>query len=276
MRGGNVVIPGDVLLVRGFGYHFEHLGVYVRAAGYGNLGYVYCVERLYARRGRMANVHGYCHIGLGVPYAGTRAAAAAFFLHGGAEYDLAVQLGFFKYIHGLEHNGYAGAVIESFAGNYVVLQLHRRQQRERYIVAHAHKLTHLICIKSRIAHHIVYRIGLCIVARLLKVRRNCAHNGIEHPFAVHQYLAAGQHPRVNARNGAYAEQAVLLNIGHHHADFVHMRLHQQHGAVVAYMRIGVAHWIDEYIVRIGFVISLDNLGHGNLVAGYARGGGQSG
>ena len=93
---------------------------------------------------------------------------------------------------------------------------------------------------------------------------------------MHQYLAAGQHPRVNARNGAYAEQAVLLNIGHHHADFVHMRLHQQHGAVVAYMRIGVAHWIDEYIVRIGFVISLDNLGHGNLIAGYARGGGQSG
>jgi len=125
------------------------------------------------------------------------------------KYDLAVQLGFFKYIHGLEHNGYAGAVIESFAGNYVVLQLHRRQQRERYIVPNAHKLTHLVCIKAGIAHHIVYRIGLCIVARLLKVRRNCAHNGIEHPFAVHQYLAAGQHPRVNARNGAYAEQAVL-------------------------------------------------------------------
>ena len=108
------------------------------------------------------------------------------------------------------------------------------------------------------------------------MRRNCADNGIDYPFAVNKHLAAGQHARVNARNRADTEQAVFLNAGHHHADFVHMRLHQQHGAVVAYMRIGVAHWIDEYIVRIGFVISLDNLGHGNLIAGYARGGGQSG
>ena len=98
-------------------------------------------------------------ISLGTQYiAGPCSAAAAFLLNGSAENHLAIELHLLEYVHSLQHYGDACAVVKRFAGNYVILKLHRRKQCKRYIVADAHKALHLVCIKAGIANKLVYGI----------------------------------------------------------------------------------------------------------------------
>ncbi len=165
---------------------------------------------------------------LQLPDAGSGAAQAHLFLHGGQQQDLRLMLAPCELLHGQDQGRQGGAVVQGPTRTAPALQALQRAPR-RDDVAHAHGGAHLGLRQADVDEELVRGQHLAAEFGTQYMRRAGADDARQGSRAQDGHRLGQEQPGIPAAQAGEAQEAAILHGRHHEADGIHMRREQKPG-----------------------------------------------